>query len=111
MRYKITLTVTLTLCRNDTHNQRQVELKKLRQRLAKGVADKTELKRYDLANYRVRTQYPSHRSTFFGRFRKLTRQSTRPNGQLVNDMLAWIKTKKKHITSFGAPWQADAQVM
>ena len=34
----------------------------------------------------------------------------RPNGQLVSDLAAWIK-KKRNFTMFGAPWQADAQMV
>ena len=44
------------------------------------------------------------------RFWKLKRRSMRPNGQLVSDLAAWIKTKR-NFTMFGAPWQADAQMV
>ena len=44
------------------------------------------------------------------RFRKLQRMAMRPNGQLVADLVAWIETKP-HFAVFGAPWQADAQMM
>ena len=40
----------------------------------------------------------------------MRRQSTRPNGQLVADVVAWIR-QKENVTAFGAPWQADAQMV
>ena len=34
----------------------------------------------------------------------------RPNGQLVGDFVAWCRTKTNFVV-FGAPWQADAQLI
>ena len=44
------------------------------------------------------------------RYNKLKRLSTRPNAQLVADLVAWINEKER-FTAFGAPWQADAQMV
>ena len=40
----------------------------------------------------------------------MQRTSMRPNGQLVADLVAWIETKP-NFAVFGAPWQADAQMI
>ena len=38
------------------------------------------------------------------------RSAIRPNSQLISDLKAWVQ-KKKNFTVFGAPYQADAQMM
>ena len=38
------------------------------------------------------------------------RSAIRPNSQLLSDLKAWVETKK-NFTVFGAPYQADAQMM
>lgn len=76
--------------RNIEHDSRQKELEKIRRRML--AAD----------------QDPDPKDV--KRFRKLYRKSMRPNGQLVTDVLAWIK-EKENLCAFGAPWQADAQMV
>ena len=43
-------------------------------------------------------------------FRKLKRSAIRPNAQLISDLKAWVETKN-NFTVFGAPYQADGQMM
>ena len=44
------------------------------------------------------------------RFRKLQREAIRPNAQIISDFKAWTSSKK-NFTVFGAPYQADAQMI
>ena len=44
------------------------------------------------------------------RFKKLSRRALRPDGQLLGDLVAWIE-QKENMCIFGAPWQADAQMV
>ena len=76
------------ISRNKTHEKRQSELRQLRAKIMRNECLPTDIER----------------------FKKLQRQATRPNGQLVTDLVAWIATKP-YFTVFGAPWQADAQLV
>ena len=76
------------ISRNEKHEKRQSDLRKLRKIIETGKFLPDDL----------------------SKFRKLQRLSTRPNGQLVSDLVAWV-AKKKHFTIFGSPWQADAQLV
>ena len=44
------------------------------------------------------------------RFRKLQREAIRPNAQIISDFKAWT-AGKINFTVFGAPYQADAQMI
>ena len=44
------------------------------------------------------------------RFRKLQREAIRPNAQIISDFKSWTSSKK-NFTVFGAPYQADAQMI
>ena len=44
------------------------------------------------------------------RFRKLQREAIRPNAQIISDFKAWAAAKT-NFTVFGAPYQADAQMI
>ena len=69
------------LSRNENHERRQLELRQLRQKVTADQCLPADVER----------------------FKKLQRKATRPNGQLVADLVAWITTKP-YCTVFGAPW-------
>ena len=97
-------------CRNLSHHQRQVDLKNLQRKIAgtrTHCVDPDDLKRS--------SNIPLHPASIpkpltLNRFHKLARSATRPNGQLLADFIAWVKLKP-HFCVFGAPFQADAQMI
>ena len=99
-------------CRNLSHHQRQVDLKNLQRKIAgtrTHCVDPDDLKRS--------SNIPLHPASIpkpltLNRFHKLARSATRSNGQLLADFIAsWVKLNPHYFCVFGAPFQADAQMI
>ena len=90
---------------------RQTQLKELHQKIIK---KRPKGNKYCLPHTHspLTTHTPSADvdPTDLKKYRKLQRISNRPNKQLISDLKAWCE-RKKNFTLFGAPWQADAQML
>ena len=114
------------ICRNEKHNERQQKLKELWQIIGSKSPEGTCV--HDLSHCHSLFRHSLFRGSCFDqltthtlrtldqdpedlkRFRKLQREAIRPNAQIISDFKSWTSSKK-NFTVFGAPYQADAQMI
>ena len=104
------------ICRNKIHNQKQQKLKELWQVIGKKTPEGTCIimiaSPFPVSSrfHYTRTVHVRSDPEDLKRFRKLQREAIRPNAQIISDFKAWTAAKT-NFTVFGAPYQADAQMI